>query len=70
MMKKFTIPQLKKQLAQKTKEELVQEIATLCQTFPQVKEYYKARGSNIQEIVAKYKEIIEKELGAALLRYQ
>ena len=60
-MKKFTITQFKKQLAQKTKEELIQEIATLCQTFPQVKEYYKARGSDIQEIVTKYKGIIEKE---------
>ncbi len=60
-MKKFTIPHLKKQLAQKTKEELIQEIATLCQKFPHVKEYYKAQESDIQEIVTKYKGIIEKE---------
>jgi DNA-binding transcriptional MocR family regulator len=60
-MKKFTITNLKKQLAQKTKEALIQEIATLCQMFPQIKEYYQAQGTDIQEIVKKYKDIIEKE---------
>lgn len=60
-MKKFTVTQLKKRLAQKTKAELIQEISTLCQTFPQVKEYYKAQGSDIQEVVKKYQTIIEKE---------
>lgn len=60
-MKKFTITNFKKQLAQKTKEELIKEIATLCQTFPQVKEYYKGQGSDIQELVTKYKRIIEQE---------
>ncbi|MGK7897815.1 MAG: DUF6155 family protein [Xenococcus sp. (in: cyanobacteria)] len=60
-MDNFTITKFKKQLSQKTKEELIKEIATLCQKFPQVKEYYKAQGSDIQEIVKKYKEIIEKE---------
>jgi hypothetical protein len=60
-MKKFTITNLKKQLAQKTKEELIQEIATLCQTFSQVKEYYQAQGADIQELVKKYKDTIEKE---------
>jgi len=60
-MAKFTITHLKKQLSQKTKDELIKEIATLCQTFPQVKEYYQAQGSDIQEITKKYKDIIEKE---------
>jgi hypothetical protein len=60
-MSKFTITNLKKQLAQKTKTELVKEIVILAQTFPQVKEYYKAQGSDIQDLVKKYKEIIEKE---------
>ena len=60
-MEKFTITNLKKQLSQKSKEDLVKEIATLCKTFPQVKEYYKAQGSDIWELLAKYKAIIEKE---------
>lgn len=60
-MKKFTITQLKAQLAQKTQAELIQEISTLCQTFPQVKEYYKAQSSDIHEVVAKYQLMIEKE---------
>lgn len=60
-MKKFTITNLKKQLAQKNKEELIKEIAALCQTFPQVKEYYKAQVNDIKELVNKYKSIIEKE---------
>ena len=60
-MKKFTITALKKELSQKTKEELVKEITTLCQTFPQVKEYYKAQGSDINELLDKYKAIIEAE---------
>lgn len=60
-MAKFTITHLKKQLSQKTKDELIKEIATLCQTFPQVKEYYQAQGTDIQEIAKKYKHIIEKE---------
>ena len=60
-MKKFTITGMRKQLDRKTKKELIQEIATLCQTFPQVKEYYKAQSRDIQELVKKYKRIIEKE---------
>ncbi len=60
-MAKFTITTLKKQLAQKTKEELIQDIATLCKTFPSVKEYYKAQGSDIHDVLAKYKAIIEQE---------
>jgi len=60
-MKKFTITQLKQQLSQKSKAELIKEIGKLCQTFPQVKEYYQAQGIDIQEILNKYKAIIEKE---------
>ena len=60
-MKKFTIPNLKKQLAQKTKAELVQEIATLCQTFPQVKAYYQGQSDDLQGLVKTYKDILEKE---------
>ena len=60
-MEKFTITQLKKQLSQKTKEELVQEISTLCKTFAQVKEYYSIQNNNTQEVVRKYQDIIEKE---------
>jgi Family of unknown function (DUF6155) len=62
-MSQFTIANLKKQLLQKNKEELVKEIATLCQTFPQVKEYYKAQIGDIGELAKKYKGIIEKEFG-------
>ena len=61
IMKKFTITQLKKQLSLKSKEELIKEIGTLCQTFPQVKEYYQAQGDDIQALLNKYKAIIEKE---------
>jgi hypothetical protein len=60
-MNKLKITDLKKKLSKKTKEELLKEITTLCQTFPQVREYYQAQGSSVQEIVKKYKQIIEKE---------
>ena len=67
-MDKFTITNLKTQLSQKTKEDLIKEIATLCQTFPQVKEYYKAQGGDIQELAKKYKDIIEKEFTGGTTR--
>lgn len=54
-MPKFTITNLKKQLAQKSKEALIKEITTLCQTFPQVKEYYQAQGSDVTALLTKYK---------------
>ncbi|MCW5212919.1 hypothetical protein VU04_08405 [Desulfobulbus sp. TB] len=60
-MTKLTVLQLKKQLAQKTKEELIKEIGQLYQKFPQVKEFYQAKAGNIDDVLAKYKEIIEKE---------
>lgn len=60
-MAKLTATQLKKQLASKTKEQLIHEISTLYQKLPQVKEYYQAQGEDIQEIAKKHKDIIEKE---------
>lgn len=58
---KFTISQLKKALANKSKEELIAEIATLCQTFKPVKEYYVNLMGDDTDIIAKYKAIITKE---------
>lgn len=60
-MDKFSVTNLKKQLFQKTKEDLIKEIATLCQIFPQVKEYYKSQSGDIHELAKKYKDIIKKE---------
>jgi len=60
-MKKFTATQLKKQLSRKTKNELIKDIAALYKTFPQVKEYYMAQGSDIRKLLDKYAGIIEKE---------
>ena len=48
-------------MVKKTKAELIEEIALLCKTFPQVKEYYQAQGANIQDIAKKYKDLIQKE---------
>ena len=61
-MSKFTLSALKKQLSQKTKTDLVAEIAMLCKTFPQVKEYYQGQGAGVQDLIKKYKGIIEKEI--------
>ncbi len=58
---KFTLSYLKKQLLERTKEELVQEISNLCQKFPQVREYYQAQTDDTGVIVKKYTDIIEKE---------
>ena len=58
---KFTIADLKKELAKRTKEQIIQEISTLCQRFPQVREYYRSQADDTDDIVNKYKEIIEKE---------
>ena len=57
----FSISDLKKALSKKTKSELVNEISTLCQKFPQVKEYYQALRSNPKDVLNKHKTIIEKE---------
>lgn len=60
-MSKLTLTSLKKQLSQKTKADLVKEIAMLYKTFTPVKEYYQAQGADVQTLVKKYKSIIEKE---------
>ncbi len=58
---KFTVSQLKKELGRKTKEDLIGEISMLCRNFPQVKEYYQSQTDDTDDIVKKYKDIIEKE---------
>lgn len=60
-MQKLTLTQLKKQLAHKSKEELIKEIGVLYQKFPQVKEYFFIQTNDTQSVLQKYKEIIEKE---------
>ncbi|MCP4346293.1 MAG: hypothetical protein GY795_12300 [Desulfobacterales bacterium] len=60
-MKKFTIPNFKKDLAEKSKDELIKEITSLCKIFPDVKEYYKSQTGDVKDIVKKYKDIIEKD---------
>lgn len=60
-MAKFSIADLKKRLSSKTKDELIKDIAKLCQTFPQVREYYMAQHGDARDLLIKYKEIIEKE---------
>ena len=60
-MAKFSVTELKKQLSAKTKDELIKDIAKLCQTFPQVREYYMAQHGDARDLLIKYKEIIEKE---------
>lgn len=60
-MKKFTLPAFKKKLAKKSKEDLIKEISSLCQKFPQVKEYYKAHYGDVTDILKRHIDIIEKE---------
>lgn len=60
-MKKFTLPVFKKELAKKKKEDLIKEISSLCQQFPQVKEYYKSQYGDPSDILKKYIDVIEKE---------
>lgn len=60
-MKKMTLSDLKKHLARKTKEELIQEIAALYQRFPQVKDYYQVQSADGCEVVQKYKKLIIEE---------
>lgn len=57
----FTLTDLKKHLAQKSKEQLIADIAELYKTFSQVKEFYQAQHADISEIAKKYKDIIVKE---------
>jgi hypothetical protein len=61
MMKKLTLTDLKKHLAQKSKEELIHEISILYEKFPQVKEYYQIQGSAEDEVVQKYRNLIIEE---------
>ncbi len=61
IMAKFSVTELKKQLSSKTKDELIKDIATICQTFPQAREYYMAQHGDTQELLTTYKDIIEKE---------
>jgi hypothetical protein len=60
-MAKFSTTELKKQLSSKTKDELIKDIVNLCQKYPQTKEYYMAQQGDVRELLAKYKDIIEKE---------
>jgi len=60
-MAKLTLTLLKKQFKEKTHEELIQELATLYKTFSQVKEYYQVQEQSSEELLKKYKHIIEKE---------
>ncbi len=60
-MSKVNWTQIKKGLQQKTKEDLLKEISTLYQNFPQVKEYYQVQTSGVVEILDKYRNIVEKE---------
>lgn len=57
----LSISDLKRALSKKTKGELVNEITTLCQKFPQVKDYYQALRSDPKDVLNKHKTIIEKE---------
>ena len=57
----ISISDLKRALSRKTKGELVNEITTLCQKFPQVKDYYQAPRSDPKDVLNKHKTIIEKE---------
>ena len=60
-MSKVTWTQIKKGLAEKSKEDLIKEISTLYKKFTQVKEYYQAQTIAVDEVLNKYKNIIEKE---------
>jgi hypothetical protein len=60
-MKKLTLTALKKQLSNKTKAELIQEVAHLYQIFPQVQDYYQAQSADMDDLVRKYKAIIKGE---------
>jgi hypothetical protein len=57
----LSLSDLKRALSKKTKGELVNEISTLCQKFPQIKEYYQAQMSGPKDVLNKHKSIIEKE---------
>ena len=60
-MTKFSLTDFKKELNQKTKKELINEISNLCKKFPQIKEYYQDQYRDPIKVLEKYKDIIEKE---------
>jgi hypothetical protein len=60
-MAKFSVTELKKHLSSKSKDELIRDIVDLCQKYPQTKEYYMAQHGDVRDLLAKYKDIIEKE---------
>jgi len=55
--------QLKKELQSLTKEQLIEQITVLCDTYKPVKEYFQTflNPENIQELFAKYKAVIVNE---------
>lgn len=55
-MTKFSIIELKKELDQKTKKELLNEISTICKKFPQVKEYYQAQYADSLDVLEKFQD--------------
>jgi len=57
-MNKLTLTDLGNHLALKSGEELIQEIAALCQKFPQVRDYYQVQGSAEDELVRKCENLI------------
>jgi hypothetical protein len=57
-MNKLTLTDLKNHLALKSGEELIQEIAALCQKFPQVRDYYQVQGNAEDELEQKCKNLI------------
>jgi len=57
----FSLSDLKKALTKKSKADLVSEISILYQKFPQVKEFYQAQAGKPEDVLKKYKTIIEKE---------
>ncbi|MDM8565124.1 hypothetical protein QUF74_05670 [Candidatus Halobeggiatoa sp. HSG11] len=60
-MDKLTVTKLKKNLENKDKKELIQEITNLYKRFPQVKEYYQSQGNEARNILEKYQAIIKRE---------
>ncbi len=62
MATKLSLTELKKRLFSKTNAELVEEIAQLYKTFPNVKEYYQSILLDDDSVILeKYKEIIKGE---------
>ncbi|MGA2404585.1 MAG: hypothetical protein ABSG91_23255 [Syntrophobacteraceae bacterium] len=57
-MNKLTLTDLKNHLALKSGEELIQEIAALCQKFPKVRDYYQVQENAEDELVRKCERFI------------